>query len=124
MKALSIRQPWAWLVVTGEKNVENRGWSSNYRGPLYIHAAQSFDDAGYKWVRKHFLRLKIPTPKAYTLGAIIGRVNMVACADSSLVCNSTWFTGPYGFIFQDAVKFDVPIICRGRLGFFEVDVNV
>jgi hypothetical protein len=124
MKALSIRQPWAWLIVTGEKNVENRGWASRYTGPLYIHAAQTFDEAGYKWVKKNFPRVKMPTPKAFVTGAIIGRVNMVGCADSSLICKSTWFTGPYGFIFDNPVKLETPIPCSGQLGFFEVDVNV
>ena len=47
MKALSIRQPWASLIVAGIKDIENRSWVTNYRGKLLIHAAQKFDKKGY-----------------------------------------------------------------------------
>jgi len=32
MKALSILQPWAWLVVNGHKDIENRTWGTGFRG--------------------------------------------------------------------------------------------
>ncbi|WP_206002040.1 ASCH domain-containing protein [Paraburkholderia aromaticivorans] len=38
MKALSIRQPWAWLIVKGHKDIENRTWSTRFRGRVLIHA--------------------------------------------------------------------------------------
>jgi activating signal cointegrator 1 len=41
MKALSLWQPWATLIVLGEKRFETRSWSTSYRGPLLIHAAKS-----------------------------------------------------------------------------------
>jgi hypothetical protein len=40
MKTLSVRQPYAWLIVAGFKTIENRTWRTNYRGPLQIHASQ------------------------------------------------------------------------------------
>lgn len=40
MKAISLWQPWATLVAIGAKQYETRSWSTNYRGPLAIHAAQ------------------------------------------------------------------------------------
>ena len=40
MRTLSIRQPWAWLVATGIKPIENRKWTTRYRGPLAIQAAR------------------------------------------------------------------------------------
>ncbi|HHY88739.1 MAG TPA: ASCH domain-containing protein, partial [Chloroflexi bacterium] len=43
MKALSVRQPWAWLIAQGYKTVENRTWATNYRGPLLIHAGKKPD---------------------------------------------------------------------------------
>ncbi|WP_245839042.1 ASCH domain-containing protein [Yersinia kristensenii] len=39
MKALSIRQPWAWLIVNGYKDIENRTWNTKCRGPVLIHAS-------------------------------------------------------------------------------------
>jgi len=44
MKTLTVRQPWAWAIARGHKNIENRSWTTNYRGPLAIHAAKQFDD--------------------------------------------------------------------------------
>jgi hypothetical protein len=41
MKALSIRQPWAELILRGEKDVENRSWLTHHRGPLLIHASKT-----------------------------------------------------------------------------------
>lgn len=40
MKALTLTQPWATLMAVGAKRVETRSWSTNYRGPLVIHAAK------------------------------------------------------------------------------------
>lgn len=37
MKALSVRQPWAWLIVNGYKDIENRDWSTQQRGRIWIH---------------------------------------------------------------------------------------
>jgi ASCH domain len=41
MRTLSLRQPWAWLVVNGYKDIENRSWRTNHRGPLVIHASST-----------------------------------------------------------------------------------
>ena len=43
MKILTVRQPWASLIVAGLKDVENRPWSTKYRGRLGNHAAMRFD---------------------------------------------------------------------------------
>ena len=44
-KCLSVRQPWAWLIVHGHKPLENRSWATSYRGPLLIHAAKGMTRA-------------------------------------------------------------------------------
>ena len=41
MKALTLHQPWATLVAVGEKRIETRSWSTDYRGPLAIHAGKA-----------------------------------------------------------------------------------
>ena len=43
MRKLTIRQPWASLIICGEKDVENRTWTTRYRGELAIHAGHRFD---------------------------------------------------------------------------------
>jgi len=39
MKAITIWQPWASLLVSGQKQYETRSWATSYRGPIAIHAA-------------------------------------------------------------------------------------
>lgn len=46
MKAITLTQPWATLVAIGAKQIETRGWSTNYRGPLAIHAAKGIGPVG------------------------------------------------------------------------------
>jgi hypothetical protein len=38
MRIITIKQPWAHLIVAGTKNIENRNWPTNYRGPVLVHA--------------------------------------------------------------------------------------
>ena len=52
MKALTLRQPWAWMVVYGGKTIENRRWNTRFRGPFLIHAGkgmtrEEYEDARY-----------------------------------------------------------------------------
>jgi ASCH domain len=42
-RLLTIRQPWAWAIIYGGKDVENRSWLTKHRGPLLIHAGSAFD---------------------------------------------------------------------------------
>jgi hypothetical protein len=42
MKVISIRQPWAELIVRGKKDIENRTWNTCYRGPLAIHPPRRY----------------------------------------------------------------------------------
>ena len=70
MKALSLRQPWAWLVAAGHKDVENRTWSTRFRGEFLIHAAKTFDDAGYEWVSRE-MELVLPAPDEFERGGIV-----------------------------------------------------
>lgn len=47
VRALTVRQPWAWAITCGAKTVENRTWSTRYRGPLVIHAGARIDLLGF-----------------------------------------------------------------------------
>jgi hypothetical protein len=118
MMTLSIRQPWAWAIFHG-KDVENRTWSTKFRGDLLIHAGKSFDHHGYAWLLMHqaLLNCDIRHPDLFPTGAIIGKVTMTGCVIHS---SSPWFFGPYGFVFTDPVLFKNPIPYRGALKFFDV----
>ena len=66
--ALSVRQPWAWAIVNGFKDVENRSWATAYRGPLLLHAGQQFDSAGFDLLTRY----AISYPDELDVGAILG----------------------------------------------------
>jgi hypothetical protein len=133
MKALSIRQPWAWLVVNGYKNIENRSRSlGDHSGPLLIHASKSFAAKDfvdcYNWLVEnpalnHMVHI-LPSPKVCLchLGGIVGQVNVVAKIVNipmELMQPDTWYTGKVGYVFQDAKPLPFKR-CKGQLGFFEV----
>ena len=112
MKALSIRQPWAWLIVHGGKNIENRTWKTKYRGPVLIHAGKKIDMAAYNQLADKGVEL--PPIDDLLTGGIVGKCNIVDCVNHS---TSTWFGGPFGFVLENPK----PVIfspCRGQLYFF------
>lgn len=112
MRALSIMQPWAWLIVHGHKDVENRTWHTNYRGPVLIHAGKKFDGEDDEWDWPD-----IAKPAEFGMGGIVGQAEIVDCVASS---PSPWFRGPYGFVLRNACPLPFRP-CRGHLGFFEPD---
>lgn len=118
MKALSIRQPWAWLIVTGHKDVENRTWPTSFRGEFLIHAGKAFDYEGYEWVVSE-MGLVLPEPARFERGGIVGEAEMIDCVTRH---DSAWFFGPYGFAIRNArPRRFLPM--RGKLGFFEVEAK-
>lgn len=131
MKALSIMQPWAWLIVMGYKPLENRTWQTPYRGTLLIHASQKMDTDGIIWLQKNmtdiadlvFNHFKIiitgtnENPRFYCdrseLGGIIGQAELY-----DIVTNapSNWaVTDQYHWMMRDAKPLEF-IPCLGTLG--------
>jgi hypothetical protein len=124
MKALSIRQPWAWAIIHAGKDIENRNWSTSYRGPILIHAAKGMTLAEYDgfmaFVAERFpgkrLPLHFPLPEEMERGGIVGKARIGNCVSSS---PSPWFFGPYGFVLADAEPLPFRPL-KGALGFFDV----
>lgn len=123
MKALSIRHPWAWLIVHGFKDVENRSWATKVRGQILVHAGKAFDKEGYGWVRREFPQIPLPTPSEFEFGGIVGCADLVDCVppDSDITGRiaSPWYFGQHGFLLANARPLPFVAI-TGRLGFFEV----
>jgi hypothetical protein len=123
MRALSIRQPWAWLVVNGWKNVENRERRFAHRGPLLIHAAAWMTPADYEACRIFVDGicddLAMPAMEDLPRGGIVGEVVVLDCVDHH---PSPWFTGPYGLVLDEACQCDL-IKWRGMPGLFEVPIE-
>lgn len=122
MKALSIRQPWASLIIDGPKRHENRSWRTRVRGWVLVHAGQSDDDwNAYQFCKQRGLLsdttadiLRSNPPR----GGIIGAMRIDDCVVSD---PSPWFIGPHAFTIGAVVK--LPFLpMRGKQGWFEVDM--
>lgn len=121
MLALSIRQPWAWLIVNGYKDIENRTWSTAYRGDFLVHAGKGMTRDEYfeaQMVASKIMYWDDRTFPAFNdlpRGGIVGAAKVIDCVQRS---DSPWFFGPYGFVLAEAVE--IPFIERsGKLGWFE-----
>lgn len=120
MKALSIKQPWAWAILHCGKDIENRKWNTKFRGEFYIHAGLSYDDSGEVWIAEHFPDRydRLFKKENCLMGGIIGKATLI---DVVKISYSGWFFGPYGFALNNIkeVKF---IPYKGMLNFFEVKI--
>lgn len=125
MKIISVRQPWAWLIVNGFKDIENRDWSTKLRGRVLIHAAKGMTHDEYESCLMHCRAVskvrpfpagtRLPAFKALERGGIVGSVEIVDCVSKS---DSPWFFGRYGFVLQGAQLLPFQPM-KGQLGFFE-----
>jgi hypothetical protein len=113
MKTLSVRQPYAWLIVAGFKLIENRTWSTTYRGPLLIHASQMLEADQIDRIEAKFGI--VIDRSALHRGGIVGRVTLFDVVTSS---SSPWFTGPFGWVLTSprVLRFTP---CRGERGLFD-----
>src|SRR5689334_12950504 len=124
MKALTIRQPWAWAIFHAGKDVENRNWPTSLRGRVAIHAAKGLTvdehieaSAFIRNVARAFAtRFDVPDMLDLQRGVILGTVEIAACVNSS---GSAWFMGRFGFVLRNPVLFTTPIPAKGALGFWE-----
>lgn len=116
-QAISIRQPWAWLIAHGWKNIENRSWRTRFRGPVLIHASKSISKREYAACRLFvagFADLELPPMETFERGGIIGVATVLDCVAAH---PSEWFCGPWGFVLAE--QRPLPFRpCKGALGFF------
>ena len=116
MKALSIRQPWAWLIVHRHKDIENRNWPTKFRGPVLIHASKGMtrDEYAAAFATAEEQGIELPPFEDLPRGGIVGQATIADCVQAHA---SPWFFGDYGFVLADAEP--LPFCpCKGRLGFF------
>jgi len=117
VKALSIQQPWAWLIVNALKDIENRDWTTDYRGILLIHAGKQMDRR-FPWGK--YAELAMPLTKDYELDGLVGYATL-----QKVVTNHTspWFCGKYGFVLTQRHPVDL-IPLRGQPGLFGVPKEI
>ena len=125
-KYLLLKQPYAELLVSGKKTIEVRKWKTKFRGQFLVHASKNIDKESCK-------RLKIDQAKLVT-GAIVGKANLYdvisyGSKNSFLkdknkhFASSNYDNPKYGFLVNQGKRFDTPIPIRGKLGFFNVELN-
>lgn len=117
MKVLSIQQPWAELIVSGIKDVENRDWPTKFRGEFLVHASKKFDLESFKYLSIYGGHFDGKTEKDFLLGGIIGKSEIIDCSTDY---QSGWFTGKYGFVLRNSQRL-VFIPIKGQLGFWNYD---
>ena len=121
MKVITIKQPWATLIVEGYKRFEFRSWKTNYRGDILIHAGKGID-------KEVMERLKKYLPDEIPIGKIIGKATLTDCVPMSKdfadmlskenndIYTTHSFSRNYGFKLENVEKLDNPIEIRGQLG--------
>lgn len=127
MKAITVKQPWASLIVHGIKDIENRTWSTKFRGRVLIHAAKKEDTLAIDVIscfdgetaRKLWFDIndnKLP------LGSIIGSVEIVDCVinyESIWAQKSSKETTIYNWVLANPILFPEPILAKGKLSFWD-----
>lgn len=116
-RALSVRQPWANLLVEGRKVVELRSWRTDFEGLVWIHASRAEGPGDSRLVR----------------GAYVGAVTLIGCLELDDERWETWrgshqdpggfVPGTWGWLMDDAMKFEEPLEGRGQLGLYHPSPN-
>ncbi|MBT3582670.1 ASCH domain-containing protein [Candidatus Woesearchaeota archaeon] len=126
MKALTLRQPYAELMIQGKKTIEIRMWKTDFRGEFLVHSAK-------KTFERDCSKFGFD-PNTMVTGKILGRVTLVDVKKYETVeefnadfdkhkAEARWFRKPcYGFILENPKRIDTPIPARGSLTFFDLDI--
>ena len=127
MKVLTIKQPWATLIMQRDKRFEFRSWQTKYRGDLLIHAGKGTDKEAMKRLAKYL-------PEELTYGKILGKVKLVDCIkmspefkelllkENSDIYAKSSFQENYGWQVSEVEVFDKPIEAKGHLSLWEYEI--
>ena len=117
MKALTVRQPWAALLMAGIKDVENRSQPTSFRGRLAVHAALKFaDPSPYLVLADVAAELELSKSAVLRLprGVVLGSVELHDCRQDS---GSRWaLPGQWHWLVRDPRPLPEPVPARGQLG--------
>lgn len=125
MKALTIKEPWASLIINGYKEYEFRSWKTNYRGKILIHAGMSIDKDMINRFKDYDLK--------YMCGCIIGEADLVDCilVDKKfndelrkidpIVYEKSNHIETYAWKLENIKKYDKVIYIKGKLGLWNYE---
>jgi hypothetical protein len=115
LPALAIRQPYAWLVANGIKDIENRSRRTHYRGQVLIHASLNEDLMFEDSLAELSKRAEIELPSSFKTGGIIGVAEIIGCERRH---GSIWKDPScWGWVLANARPLPFRS-CKGALGFF------
>lgn len=117
MKTISIKQPFAWLLINGYKDLENRNWKTNFRDDILIHASKEVDTSGYTFVKTNYPDIKLPDIDKFERGGVVGKITITDVVEKS---TSRWFFGSYGFVMENPIKCKFHP-CKGSLSLWDFD---
>jgi hypothetical protein len=129
-RALTLTQPWAGLIVTGVKCIENRPWKlpKNMAGKRFaVHASREVDEATVDYLKA----MGIPEhPLWRVTGAVVGVARATGYVSSlaeleeatragrAPADSATFWMGPFAFLLADQRPIATPVVCKGALGFW------
>ena len=128
MKTLTIREPWATLIIEGYKKYEFRSWKTNYRGKILIHTSKVIEKNTIERFNEYSLN--------YKCGYIIGEADIVDCIKvdkkfndglkkiNPLVYDRSNHVGIYAWKLKNVKKYDKPIPCKGKLGLWNYEGDI
>jgi hypothetical protein len=123
MIALSILQPYAWLIVNGHKDIENRSWPTGRRAPFLVHAGKRYSRADHVKAGMGLdlaYGIVLPAFEAMPLGGIVGLAEITDCVRDHA---SPWkMPDSWGFVLRHGKP--LPFTpWRGQLGWFDVPLD-
>jgi len=135
VKVLTVQQPWAWAIIHGGKDVENRTQAWSHRGPLAIHAGLAKPEKGNLASVVHRMAHGTEVPTELVFGAVIGVVDLVDVHASHDCVYTLPNGGPaYCSVWAEPNcvhmapanprPLAVPIRARGRLGLWTPDAEL
>lgn len=125
MKVLTIREPWASLIVNGYKEYEFRSWKTNYRGKILIHSGLQIEKDMVDRFKDYNLNL--------VKGAIIGEADLVDCVlvdeefseklreIDPIVYGKSNHTETYAWKLENVKRYDKVIYTKGKLGLWNYE---
>ena len=131
MKAMTVIQPWAYLLASGKKQNETRSWRTNYRGEILIHAGKKDMTQAMRQTlfEARYMEKAGVFSMNMELGAIIGKAVLVDCfqideayryklrrENEAELAFGDYRLGRYAWVMKDPVLFDEPIPAIGRQG--------
>ena len=127
MKALTIKQPWASLIIEGYKKYEFRSWKTNYRGKVLIHAGASVDKKDME--RFSHLNLKYPSKRIIAEVEIedclelTDKLNQEIISENNIAYGNKERTG-YAWKLDNVRKIKSDKIIKGKLSLWDLDIDI